>query len=103
MMQLSVLIGILVLQNEPQLVSGQGMFLGKYRTQIQNYIMTGHGGGWQDCDILSANTFPAEGTPQISLDLDKINELNIKSAFRLICSSAEALREWKSMTIQIEI
>ena len=54
-MQLSVLIGILVLQNEPQLASGQGMFLGKYRTQIQNYIMTGHGGGWQDCDILSSS------------------------------------------------
>ena len=80
-MQLGVLIGILVLQNEPQLASGQGMFLGKYRTQIQNYIMTGHGGGWQDCDILSANTFSAEGTPQISLDLDKINAMNIKSAF----------------------
>ena len=59
----------------------QGMFLEKYGTQIQNYIMTGHAGGWQNCDILSANTFSAEGTPQVSMDLGKINAMNIKSAF----------------------
>ena len=59
----------------------KGMFLEKYGTQIQNYIMTGHAGGWQNCDILSANTFSVEGTPQISMALDKINAMNIKSAF----------------------
>ena len=60
----------------------QGIFLSKYRTQIQHYILTGHGEGQQqDCDILSGSSFPAEATPQISMDLNKLNALDINSAF----------------------
>ena len=58
----------------------QGMFLEKYRAQIQNYIMTGNAGGSKDCDILSASTF-LDATPQISMDLEKLKTMNIKSAF----------------------
>ena len=56
-------------------------FLDKYKGAIQNYIMTGHEQGWKQCDILSANKFSHEGIPQISMDLDKILKLNVKSAF----------------------
>ena len=59
----------------------QGMFLERYREQIQSYIMTGHAGGWKNCDIMSADSFSTEGTPQIAMDLDKINTMNIKHAF----------------------
>ena len=58
----------------------QGMFLEKYRAQIQNYIMTGNAGESKDCDILSGSTF-LDATPQISMDLDKLKTMNIKSAF----------------------
>ena len=43
--------------------------------------MTGHAGGWKNCDILSADSFSTEDTPQIAMDLDKLNTMNIKSAF----------------------
>ena len=59
----------------------QGMFLERYREQIQSYIMTGSAGGWKNCDIMSADSFSTEGTPQIAMDLDKINTMNIKHAF----------------------
>ena len=58
----------------------QGMFLEKYRAQIQNYIMTGNAGGSKDCDILSASTF-LDATPQIAMDLDKLKTMNINSVF----------------------
>ena len=59
----------------------QKMFLAKYKSEIQEYAMTGYEKGWKQCDILSANTFLDEGEPQISMDLDKIKTMNIKSAF----------------------
>ena len=57
--------------------------------------MTGHEKGWKQCEILSdgssyeavtqggelSNTFLDEGEPQISMDLDKIKTMDIKSAF----------------------
>ena len=71
-------LGILLLSNGA--LGQQDMFLKKYRTQIQNYIMTGHAGGWQGCDTLSENAFSTDGTPHISMDLDKVNDMMIKSA-----------------------
>ena len=61
----------------------QEMFLDKYKDEIQEYIMTGHEKGWNNCDIMSAsaNTFSQEGQTKISMELDKIQTLNIKSAF----------------------
>ena len=73
-------LGVLLLSVNTQ--GQQGIFLSKYRTQIQHYILTGYGEGWQrDCDILSGSTFLAETTPQISMDVDKVNAMNINSAF----------------------
>ena len=72
-------IGILLLSNGA--LGQQDMFLQKYRTQIQNYIMTGHAGGWQDCDTLSGNAFPTDSIPHISMELDKVNTMKMKSVF----------------------
>ena len=74
----------------------QGMFLQKYKDAIQNYIMTGHEKGWKECDILSggfsyqagtemrrgsSSTSLYEGTPHISMELDKIKTLDTKLTF----------------------
>ena len=58
----------------------EGIFIAKHRDAIQKYIMTGHEEGWQHCDILSENP-SYMGVPQISIKLEKIKTLNIKSAF----------------------
>ena len=57
------------------------MFLEKYRDEIQEYAMTGHEKGWTSCDILSADSFSKKDQPQISMDLDKIQTLNVRSHF----------------------
>ena len=67
----------------PDAILGQekNMFLIKHKEAIQNYIMTGHEQGWKQCDILSADRFSYEGTPHISMDLDKMMTLDTKPAF----------------------
>ena len=59
----------------------QGLFLQHYMGDIQNYIMTGREMGWRNCDILSANSYSYEDVAQITMDFDKIQTLNLKSAF----------------------
>ena len=59
----------------------KSIFLEQYMEKIQDYIMTGHEKGWQPCDVMSANIYREETAPQISMDLDKIWNLNIKSVF----------------------
>ena len=74
----------------------QGMFLHKYKDAIQTYIMTGHEKGWTQCDILSdgfsyeagtqmrnrsSSTSLYEGTPHISMELDKLKTLDTKLTF----------------------
>ena len=67
--------GVLLLING---IGGQ-QFLEKYKTVIQNYIMTGEEKAWgKRCYILSAGTHSHEGIPQITMSLDKINKLNFK-------------------------
>ena len=56
-------------------------FMKKYMNAIQEYIMTGHEKGWHHCDVLSSNP-TSENAPEISMNLDKIQTLNIKSAFK---------------------
>ena len=43
--------------------------------------MTGHERGWKNCDILSANTLPHDRGPHVSMDLEHIKTLDIKTAF----------------------
>ena len=57
------------------------LFLDKYKDEIQQYTMAGHEKGWTYCDILSADPFSNEDQPQISMDLDKIETLNVESNF----------------------
>ena len=57
------------------------MFLDRYRDEIQEYIMTGHEKGWKNCDILSANTSPHDREPHVSMDLEHIKTLDIKTTF----------------------
>ena len=56
-------------------------FMKKYMNAIQEYIMTGHEKGWHHCNVLSSNP-TSEGAPQMSMNLDKIETLKIKSAFK---------------------
>ena len=57
-------------------------FFHKYKDHIQEYIMTGHENGWKDCDVLSDySTSYDESKTHISMNLDKINTLNIKKTF----------------------
>ena len=56
-------------------------FMKKYMNAIQEYIMTGHEKGWDHCDVLSSNP-TSEGDPQMSMNLEKIETLNLKSAFK---------------------
>ena len=62
-------------------VYGQDQILTKYKGAIQNYIMTGYESTWRHCDMLSANIYSYEGVPQVTMDLDKIETLNVKSTF----------------------
>ena len=72
------LYGMLLLSLE---VYGQGQILAKYKGAIQNYIMTGYESTWRHCDLLSANIYSNEGVQQVTMDLDKIKTLNVKSVF----------------------
>ena len=56
-------------------------FFHKYKDHIQEYIMTGLENGWKNCDVLSDYSTSYESETQISMDLDKINTLNIKRTF----------------------
>ena len=58
----------------------QSMLLHTYKEAIQNYMMTGYGKGWKQCDILS-DRFSIEGTPHVSVELDKIETLDTKTTF----------------------
>ena len=54
-------------------------FFHKYRDHIQEYIMTGLEKGWKNCDVLSDySTSHDDSKTHISMNLDKINALNIK-------------------------
>ena len=55
-------------------------FMEKYKEEIQKHLMTGHEEGWQHCDMLTAKP-SLKGVPQMSMSLEKIKTLNIKSAF----------------------
>ena len=59
----------------------QEIFMENYREAIQKYIMTGAGEGWHHCDILSDN--PSHNSlPQMTMDLDTVETLDVKSAFK---------------------
>ena len=73
-----LLLGALFLSDT---VLGQSVFLNKHKEAIQNYIKTGHEKGWKQCDILSADTSSHEGAPHVSMDLNKIKNLNVKFSF----------------------
>ena len=72
-----------LLLSDISLGKDQERFLDKYKDKIQEYIMTGHEKGWNNCDIMSSstNTLSHEGQTKISMDLDKIKTLNFKSTF----------------------
>ena len=57
-----------------------GVFLQKYKKEIQNYIMRGHEKGWAHCDIISEHGYSYEGIPQMTLDLNETKKLNLSEA-----------------------
>ena len=72
------LYGILLLSLE---VHGQHHILLKYKGAMQNYLMTGHENTLQDCDVLSTNGYSHTGEPQITMSLEKLETLSLKSVF----------------------
>ena len=50
-------------------------FLDKHGRDIQRYIMTGYGDGWQHCDVVSDEPQRAlvrEGVPHLAITLEKL-------------------------------
>ena len=80
---LLVSLGTLLLQGKC-MGQGERMLFDEYKEAIQNYIMTGHEKGWMQCDILSdgISLEPGrqmhENTPYISMDMGKIERLNME-------------------------
>ena len=52
-------------------------FIHQYKDAIQDFTMTGHESGWSHCDILS-DGFLIQGIPHVSMELDKIEDLDTK-------------------------
>ena len=56
------------------------MFLAKYKVDIQDYIMSGYGKGWMQCDIFSANHMESqlyEDIPHVSIDIKNLELIDI--------------------------
>ena len=55
-----------------------GTFLAKHKNAVENYIMTGYGRGWDQCDVV-ADQFHAESAlgavPQLIMELQKLKSL----------------------------
>ena len=62
-------------------VSGQSKILTKYRRELETFITTGHEGTWSNCDILSSNGHSYEGVVSVTMGLDILRSLNMKSVF----------------------
>ena len=62
-------------------VYGQNQILKKYRRALENYILTGHETKWHNCDILSADGYTYDGVGQITMPLDNIRQIDMKSTF----------------------
>ena len=65
-------------------VNGSGLdtFMAKHGKEIQDYIMTGYGNGWKNCDLMSYNVKEAAynaGTPQFSITLDRLLTIDMGS------------------------
>ena len=71
---------IIILATLGRALARNETFSGKHMETLRKYIMTGHEKGWHHCDVLSADPL-YESVPQISMKLENINTLNIKSAF----------------------
>ena len=54
-------------------------FLEEHRVQIQDYIMTGYGGGWANCDMLSREPLGVDA-PQFIMGFETAYKLDIGSA-----------------------
>ena len=83
-MHLIVIIGILVLQNELQLVSGQdfGSFLAKYSDAIERYIMAGYGQSWKQCDRLSVGPSQhrmSDVNAKLHMDIETLENFDLSS------------------------
>ena len=53
----------------------------KHKEGIQNYMMTGYGNKWEHCDRLSDNSYYSDNEPQITMNLEEMQTVNLKAAF----------------------
>ena len=60
------------------------MFMAKYKTALQDYIMAGYGGDWKHCDILSDKRDGADidvDIPHFTVTLENLPTIDPRSAF----------------------
>ena len=55
-------------------------FLEEHIFQIEDYIMTGHSGGWTNCDILAANPIHIDA-PQFRMEFGAFDKVEMGSTF----------------------
>ena len=57
-------------------------FVSKYKVDVQNFVMSGYGGGWITCDIIAISPVkpnPFWNVPQLTVDINKLKALDIGS------------------------
>ena len=69
------------------LKSQSKMFLTKYRSDIQRYIMTGYGQGWKNCDLIELDFQQSSASDVTPLFLMGIQELHTSDILTTFSSS----------------
>ena len=75
---------ILLLFSKQSLGQNPGTILARHREQIQRYIMAGHGEGWSNCDLISADPPETKSgfhclSTQFVIDFVMLRKLDINS------------------------
>ena len=66
------------------LKSQNNMFLTKYRSDIESYIMTGYGEGWKNCDLIQTDyqqSSSSDETPLFLMDKKELHTSDILTTF----------------------
>ena len=56
-------------------------FLADHKEAIEEYIMSGYGGGWKHCDVLTGDANIPNDVPHLVMDSKELQKLNIGTVF----------------------
>ena len=72
-LSLSILFLLLLLSYEAQ-GADLSLFVEKYKTAIDKYVMAGYGAGWDHCDVVTdyAGVEVLDPVPQLVIELEKL-------------------------------